>query len=93
MNDVSSHSRAQVEPPAILVDLAAKAGIRFNGSNPWDIQVLDAQVYRRILTQGSLGLGEAYLDGMWECVALDELFTRLLSADIEQKLTGMAVSG
>ncbi|MBD3654720.1 cyclopropane fatty acyl phospholipid synthase [Kangiella sp.] len=90
MNDVSSHSRAQVEPPAILVDLAAEAGVRFNGSNPWDIQVLDSQVYRRILTQGSLGLGEAYMDGMWECAALDELFTRLLRADIEQKLTGMA---
>ncbi|ACV26035.1 cyclopropane fatty acyl phospholipid synthase [Kangiella koreensis] len=90
MNDVSDHSRAQVAPPEILADLAAKAGVCFNGSNPWDIQVLDAAVYRRILSQGSLGLGESYMDGLWECAALDELFTRLLSADIEQKLGGMA---
>lgn len=90
MNDVSGHSRTLVEPPEILADLAAKAGVVFNGPNPWDIQVFDAAVYRGILSQGSLGLGESYMDGLWECAALDELFTRLLSADIEQKLGGMA---
>lgn len=90
MNDLSHQSSSPVKPPAILEEIAAKAGVVFNGSNPWDIQVSDAQVYRRILSQGSLGLGEAYMDGLWECEALDELFTRLLSADIEQRLGGMA---
>ena len=76
--------------PPVLSDIAAKAGVRFNGDNPWDIQVFDDRVYRRILTQGSLGLGESYMDNMWECLALDELFARLLSSEAEQQLGGWA---
>lgn len=74
------------EPPGMLASLAAQADVRFNGDAPWDIQVRDDRVYRRILTHGSLGFGEAYMDGMWECAALDELFARLLSVDAEEKL-------
>ena len=57
----------------------AKAGIRLNGSDPWDIKVLDERLYKRIFTYGSIGLGEAYMDNWWECEQLDEMFTRLLS--------------
>jgi cyclopropane-fatty-acyl-phospholipid synthase len=60
--------------------------VRFNGDAPWDIQVRDPAVYQRILAQGSLGFGEAYEDGLWECAQLDELFTRLLAVDIDEKL-------
>ena len=74
--------------PAVLSDVAAKAGVRFNGDNPWDIQVFDDRVYRRILTQGSLGFGESYMDNMWEAHALDELFSRLLAIDVEAHLGG-----
>ena len=77
-------------PPAVLRDLAAKAGIAFNGPAPWDIQVHDRHVYRHILTQGSLGFGEAYMDGLWDCEALDELFTRLLAAEVDTRLPGLA---
>ena len=74
------------DPPAVLRERAAEAGITMNGDAPWDIQVLDARLYRRMLTQGSLGLGEAYLDGMWECERLDQLFDRLPRIDAEEKL-------
>lgn len=84
-------SRTQTtSPPAMLRELAEIAGVTFNGDQPWDIQVYDDRVYRRILTQGSLGFGETYMDDMWECHALDELFTRLLRADVESKLGGWA---
>lgn len=76
------------EPPAVLRDLVGDAGIRFNGNAPWDIQVLDEQVYRMILTRGSLGFGEAYMDGLWECDQLDELFHRLMRHDIDAKIDG-----
>jgi len=75
-------------PPDVLRELVEQAGVRFNGDAPWDIQVHDSEVYRRILTKGSLGFGEAYMDGLWDCHALDELFHRLLSADIDEKLGG-----
>jgi len=76
--------------PSVLEQLAALAGVRFNGNRPWDIQVSDPAVYQRILRQGSLGFGEAYMDGQWECEQLDELFARLLGVDIDRQLHGVA---
>lgn len=74
--------------PPVLVALLNEAGCRFNGDAPWDIEIRDPVVYRRILTQGSLGFGESYMDGDWECRELDQLFTRLLVARIDEKLVG-----
>ncbi|MBW7903176.1 MAG: cyclopropane fatty acyl phospholipid synthase [Rhodocyclaceae bacterium] len=76
--------------PDVLAELAAEAGVAFNGDAPWDIQVYDERLYRRILTQGSLGFGEAYMDGQWECLRLDELFARLMGVDAETRLGGRA---
>ena len=72
--------------PAALADLAAKAGFRFNGDQPWDVKVNDARLYRRILMHGSLGFGEAYMDGWWECDRLDQLFHRLLLVDADRRI-------
>lgn len=77
------------EPPRVLAELVAQANVRFNGSRPWDIQVHDPEVYSRILRQGSLGFGEAYMDGLWDCAALDELFYRPLAARIDDRLGGL----
>ena len=68
-------------PPDSLRDLAAQAGVRFNGDAPWDIQVHDDRLYLRLITQGALGFGEAYMDGMWDSARMDELFCRLLRVD------------
>ena len=38
-------------------------GIKINGSNPWDIKVINPNFYNRVKAQGSLGLGESYMDG------------------------------
>ena len=54
------------------------ANIEINGDRPFDIQVKDERFYNRILLNGSLGLGEAYMDGWWECAQLDEFFNRML---------------
>ncbi len=79
----------EVAPPAVLSKLISEAGVRFNGDAPWDIQVYDPETYRHILSEGSLGFGEAYMDGLWECERLDELFHRLLSFDINEKIRGL----
>lgn len=76
------------QAPPILQELAAIARIHFDGKAPWDIQVKDPAVYERILTKGSLGFGEAYMEELWDAEALDELFTRILQFDLDQKLTG-----
>jgi len=73
-------------PPPLLRELAAEAGIRFNGHQPWDIQVFHPAVYRSILARGSLGFGESFMDGLWTSHQLDETFSRLLSMNIELKV-------
>lgn len=68
-----------------MTDLLATADIEVNGNRPWDIQVKNRELFSRVSLTGSLGLGEAYMDGWWECHALDQLFFKLLSHGIEQK--------
>ncbi|MGH9689899.1 MAG: cyclopropane fatty acyl phospholipid synthase [Candidatus Acidiferrales bacterium] len=61
------------------------AGITIGGDRPWDIVVGNSGFYPRVLRLGSLGLGEAYMDGWWDCGALDEFFYRILRAGLDRK--------
>lgn len=69
-------------------ELAEQAGILINGPNPWDIQVKDERVYSRVLREKSLGLGESYMDGWWDCERLDELVCRVLRSGLADKIRG-----
>ena len=68
--------------------LLAGAGVEINGSRPGDITVNDERVYARVLGGGSLAAGEAYMDGWWDCEALDEFFARVLKVDLGSKVEG-----
>ena len=68
--------------------LLARADVRVGGDRPWDITVHDNDFYARVLGHGSLGLGESYMDGQWDCPALDELLHRLLQAGLERRVRG-----
>lgn len=81
-------SVSALDPPGVLKKLALQAGVHFNGDAPWDIQVHSQDVYQRILSHGSLGFGESYMDGLWDCLRLDQLFHRLLSINTDEKLVG-----
>ncbi|MBI5621437.1 cyclopropane fatty acyl phospholipid synthase [Candidatus Falkowbacteria bacterium] len=72
----------------IVEALLANAGVTLNGSQPWDPQVHNDQFYRRVLAQGSLGLGESYMDGWWDCAQLDEFFHKILLIDIDRTVRG-----
>ncbi len=62
------------------------AGIQINGDQPWDIQIYNEKTYSRVLGQGTLGLGESYMDGWWDCGALDEFFSRALRTRLEERV-------
>jgi cyclopropane-fatty-acyl-phospholipid synthase len=62
--------------------ILATADVKTNGSDPWDLQVHDERFYKRLLTQGTLGLGESYMDGWWDCERIDEFVFRVLRADL-----------
>lgn len=61
-------------------------GIILNGKNPWDPQIKDDRFYKRVLTKGSLGFGESYMEAWWECDQLDELINKLLKDDVRKRL-------
>ena len=66
--------------------ILSQAGITINGNKPWDIRVHTPEFYKQVMAQGSLGLGEAYLDGWWDSPRLDQVFTRLLQSQIDKKV-------
>lgn len=69
-----------------LTEWLAPAGIRVDGDAPWDFNVRDPRVFRRILAEGSLGAGESYMEGWWDCPQLDELLTRIFVAHLDDRL-------
>ena len=73
---------------SILTALLAEAGIQVNGSNPWDITVHDDRFFTRVLQQPHLALGEGYMDGWWDCPAIDQFITRALIARLDNKVLG-----
>ncbi len=80
----------------LIAELFARADIRLHGVRPWDLQVHNQRFYDRVLAEGTLGLGEAYMDGGWDCAALDEMCCRATRARLDEQLprtlrTGIAV--
>ena len=61
-------------------------GVHIDGDLPSDMQVRDGRLYARAIAHGSLGLGEAYMDGWWEADNLDEFLYRLLRARIDEQI-------
>ena len=59
---------------------------------PWDIQIRNDDFYERVLTKGSLGLGESYMDGWWECEKLDDFFYRVLFQKLDTRILSMGDS-
>jgi cyclopropane-fatty-acyl-phospholipid synthase len=62
------------------------ADVKVNGRRPFDIQVHDERLYDRVLRQGTLGLGEAYMDGWWDAKRVDDFITKVLAANLEEKI-------
>ena len=71
---------------AAVQNLLAEADIQVGGGRPGDIIVRDERVYGRLLKDGSLGLGESYMDGWWDAPALDETITKILRADLQSRM-------
>ena len=75
----------------VLQNILDIADVKINGNRAWDIQVHNDGFYQRVLAQGSLGLGESYMDGWWDCKKLDEFFYRILKAKLEKKVGSKGV--
>ncbi len=78
-----SHARTRIE--AVL----AGAGIAINGPSRTDLHVHDDRLYSRALAHGSLGFGEAYMDGWWDTDDLDGLLFKIVDARLDQRFGGI----
>lgn len=70
----------------MVEELLSAADIAINGHRACDIKVHNPALFKRIMQEGSLGFGESYMDGWWDCERLDVLFTRILQAGIDERL-------
>jgi len=81
--DRAAPSHAQDAAHRLLGQLLALADVQLGGSRPWDIQLKHPDAAARILASGSLGFGETYMLGWWDCAALDQCIARVLGSGIE----------
>jgi cyclopropane-fatty-acyl-phospholipid synthase len=61
------------------------SGVSLDGTSPWDIRVQDPRLYARTLTRGSLGFGDAYVDGWWDTDDLAGCLERLIRHGADQR--------
>lgn len=70
----------------LIQELLDHAGVQIDGDRPFDIQVHKPELYARVLAGGSLALGESYMDGWWDCAALDRFFELVLGAQLDKQI-------
>jgi len=73
-------------PRQIITKLLAECDVRINGDAPYDIRVKNEDFYARALINGSLGLGESYMEGWWDAKDLEGFVYRLLVAQLDQRV-------
>jgi cyclopropane-fatty-acyl-phospholipid synthase len=66
--------------------LLERAEVEINGPSPWDPQIHNQDLFPRVWAQGSVGLGEAYMDHWWDCERLDEFFNRIVRARLSEQI-------
>ncbi|HLS28961.1 MAG TPA: cyclopropane fatty acyl phospholipid synthase [Opitutales bacterium] len=74
-----------VMSPEIFQKVLHPAGIEVNGGRPEDLRVHREEFYERVLSGGSLALGESFMERLWDCEALDTFFYKILRAGIANR--------
>lgn len=75
-----------MDAKTLITSLLRRADIRIGGDRPWDIWVHNEALYGRIAKYGTLGAGESYVDGWWDCQQLDTLFCKAVKARLEKNM-------
>jgi len=59
-----------------LGQIMQTAGLTINGPNRHDPKIHHPDFAKRLFSEGMVALGESYMDGWWDCDALDEMVTK-----------------
>jgi cyclopropane-fatty-acyl-phospholipid synthase len=68
----------------IVHGLLERAQVHINGPQPGAIHIHNDRFYNRVLAEGSLGLGESYMDGWWDADPLDAFFCKVHLAALDK---------
>lgn len=77
---------ADIAIEKIVQDKLKLAGIDETIGNAYGFKVNDRRFYERVFKEGSLGLGESYMDGWWDVDHLDKFIYNIVKADLESTL-------
>lgn len=69
-----------------LQGLLERASITLDGPRDFDPVIRDERFFARVLSQGSLGLGESFVEGWWDCERLDEFIYRIKRARLDREV-------
>jgi cyclopropane-fatty-acyl-phospholipid synthase len=75
----------------IIHKLFLKKDIIINGKRDHDITIRNEKFYSRVLAEGSLALGESYMDGWWDSKRLDLFIARLTKGRLDDKVNLKAI--
>lgn len=75
-----------------LASLLTPADVHLDGSQPWDLRIHHSGMASRVLWNGMLGACESYIDGDWDCDALDVMTARVVSAGLDSRLSRRPVA-
>ncbi len=70
----------------LVAKILASSDVQLDGTRPWDIRVHDHRFFDRVLSHGSVGLGESYMDGWWHAEALDEFFDKVQRIELYKQV-------
>ena len=59
-----------------LIAIMESSGLKVNGDEPHDPQIHHPDLAKRVFGEGMIAMGESYMDGWWDCEAMDEMVTR-----------------
>ena len=59
-----------------LIAIMESSGLKVNGDAPHDPQIHHPDLAKRVFGEGMIAMGESYMDGWWDCDAMDEMVTR-----------------
>jgi len=66
----------------VITEALTGAGITIGGDAPWDVKITDDRLFQRVLRDGTLGVGESFVDGWWDCDALDQMIDKVVRANL-----------
>ncbi len=72
--------------PKKIQEFLTLIDVKIDGNRPWDFKVNNPKVFDRFLAEGTLGVGESYMDKWWDVDKLDEFIYRVKKQKLDKKL-------